>query len=142
MTSVYDLYEELGKIMRQDEDAATKPVDLTDGWGRACRWNGDLSATVDSVRVGTNVYRTRTASAADEAGSLVLSAREVVILLAMLDGVGGNDRANAKIFALTDSRIITHERAFQMRSRFMGRLRRALTEGRYLKAFGKVYRGM
>lgn len=137
--NVIDLHRALEALMRQDPSIGQKPVDLTDGWGRACRWNGNLSATVDSMRVGTNVYRTRTASAADEEGSLVLSAREVVILLAMLEGVG-NDRANAMVFRLTDKREVTDMRAYQMRSRFKARLKLALSQSRYLDAFRKVYR--
>lgn len=138
--NVRDLHKALSELMAIQPESADKPVDLTDGWGRACRWNGNLSAIADSIIVDTRVYRTRTATAADEAGSLVLSAREVVALLSVLEGQGGYVEL-AKTLSMGDSRIITETRAHQIRSRMMSRMRIALSAGRYITAYGKVYRG-
>lgn len=138
--NVRDLHKALGELMEIQPESADKPVDLTDGWGRACRWNGNLSAIVDSVIVDTRVYRTRTASAADEAGSVVLSAREVVTILSMLEGRSGLVE-RAKVFTIGDARIVTEQRVHQIRSRMLSRIRIALSEGRYITAYTKVYRG-
>lgn len=72
----------------------------------------------------------------DAVGELLLTDREVVIVLSLMDGYV-NPADVPKVFSSVGSVRITPERVRQIRSKLLGRLRGAAGRGRYGEALRK-----